>query len=118
MAPGQEDLFAEELARMGPSDQILFRMIVEQGNKLDEIARSLADHTQREGLRISGVEHGFPDDDPSSHRIYHEMIIRRAEQRAEFWQRLSVELAKWGLIGFLGWLAAAAYHEAAKGFMK
>lgn len=115
-APGQEDLFAEELARMEPSDQILFRLIQEQGHKLDEIAKALADHAQTEGQRISGIEQGFPDGDPSGHRLYHEMVIRRAEQRAEFWQRLSVELAKWGLIGFLGWLAVAAYHEAMKGF--
>lgn len=111
-----EDGFAEDLAGMSASDQILFRMIVEQGGKLDEIARALADHAQREGLRISGVELGFPGGDPSGHRAYHEAIIRRAEQRAEFWQKLSVELAKWGLIGFLGWLAVAAYHEAMKGF--
>ncbi|WP_417070840.1 hypothetical protein [Niveibacterium terrae] len=98
------------------SDHIFLELLKEQGAKLDRIADELRAHTQSEAQRMLAIEQGFPDDDPSGHRAYHEAIIRRAEQRAEFWQKLSVELAKWGLIGFLGWLAVAAYHEAMKGF--
>lgn len=45
----------------------------------------------------------FPQGDPTGHRRYHESSIRQAEAKAEFWSKMRVELAKYGLLGFAGW---------------
>lgn len=57
------------------------------------------------------IRRGFPGEDVEGHRHYHEAVIRRMEERAEFWRELSLELAKWGLLGFLGWLLVAAWQQ-------
>lgn len=57
------------------------------------------------------IRSGFPADDMAGHRAYHEAVIRRIEERAEFWRKLRLELAKWGLLGFLGWLIVAAWQH-------
>ena len=45
----------------------------------------------------------FPDGDPDGHRRHHELVIKREEERVLFWTTMKNELAKWGLIGFVGW---------------
>ncbi len=56
------------------------------------------------------VRHGFPTDDPDGHRIWHESEIKRIKDRAEFWQKMTYELSKYGLIGFIGWAAYALWQ--------
>lgn len=49
------------------------------------------------------MKEAFPEGDPDGHRRHHELVIKQAEEKAEFWQKMRLELAKWGLLGFLGW---------------
>ncbi|MGB4817556.1 MAG: hypothetical protein WBP33_00455, partial [Saprospiraceae bacterium] len=51
----------------------------------------------------------FPRGDPDAHRLHHELAIRKAEASASFWQTLATELAKYGLIGFIGWAGYALW---------
>ena len=60
----------------------------------------------------------FPDGDPSGHRLHHELVIKREEERMEFWSTMKKELAKWGLIGFVGWAFYYLWIAALKGPMK
>lgn len=46
----------------------------------------------------------FPGGDTAGHRLYHEEVIASMKARKEFWQKLTFELVKWGLLGFLGWM--------------
>jgi hypothetical protein len=49
------------------------------------------------------LSRSFPNGDAEGHRRFHEASIRAAEDRAKFWNTMRSELAKYGLLGFLGW---------------
>lgn len=49
------------------------------------------------------------------HRGYHDDIIETLRARREFWQKMSFELTKWGLIGFLGWFTVVVLWPATIG---
>lgn len=59
--------------------------------------------TQGDDLKTA-MDTAFPEGDADGHRRHHEAVIKAAEDRAKFWQSMRTELAKWGLIGFTGWL--------------
>jgi len=59
---------------------------------------------------ITHLYGGFPTDDPEGHRVWHESEIQRVKDRAEFWKKMTYELSKYGLIGFLGWTAYALWQ--------
>lgn len=101
---------------------MLFDLIAQQNQKLDDLtevvrdtAHELRAHAEGETIRIAAIAAGFPDSDPDGHRRYHEAEIKRIERRADFWQKMRLELAKWGLIGFIGWAAVALWQQALKG---
>lgn len=56
------------------------------------------------------IKSSFPDGDPDGHRRHHEAVIRKAEERAEFWATMRKELGKYGLIGFIGWAGYALWQ--------
>ena len=84
------------------SKQILERLdqITEQVQQLAELTHKLAA--------------GFPGDDPGGHRVYHEAVIRKIEARAEFWQKMTFDLAKYGIIGLAGWAFVALWQAAVR----
>jgi hypothetical protein len=51
----------------------------------------------------------FPEGDSSGHRIHHEMAIKAAEAKAEFWEKMRFEIFRWGLIGFIGWVVVSLW---------
>lgn len=60
---------------------------------------------------INGVfERAFPDGDPEGHRAHHELVIKREEERLEFWMSMRKEIGKWGLIGILGFIVVSAWQ--------
>jgi len=62
-------------------------------------------------LEVGQALHGFPNNDPKGHREYHEARINEINNRAEFWRKMTFELSKWGLVGFLGWAALAMWQS-------
>lgn len=55
--------------------------------------------------RIDDLARGFPGGDPDGHRRAHEALIRKAEERARFYEDLRGELAKkgvWAVLVLLG----------------
>ncbi|MCE4544588.1 hypothetical protein [Caballeronia sp. PC1] len=55
--------------------------------------------------RVDDLASGFPDNDPDGHRRAHEALIRKAEERAQFYADLRSELAKkgvWAVLVLLG----------------
>jgi hypothetical protein len=55
----------------------------------------------------------FPEGDADGHRRFHEANIKSAEKRAEFWTKMTYEITKWGLIGFLLWTLKTLVEAAA-----
>ena len=57
----------------------------------------------------------FPEGDLLGHRLYHEAVIDALRARREFWRKMTFELVKWGLIGFIGWGAIQLWYGALRG---
>lgn len=66
--------------------------------------RSLENIVTSIRLEINHALKGFPNDDPLSHREYHEAKIEQIKSRAEFWKKMTFELSKMGLLGFVAWV--------------
>jgi hypothetical protein len=61
------------------------------------------------------MNQAFPEGDADGHRRHHEAVIKAAEDRAKFWNTMSTELAKWGLIGFVAWIAVHMWQAFLQG---
>ena len=66
-------------------------------------------HTAEEVQMVSSFLKAFPNEDPVKHRLYHEAVMRAAEEQEKFWRELRLDIAKksmWGLVmlilGFIG----------------
>ena len=101
---------------------LLFDMLAQQNEKIDRLVVShgntqelLANHMKGEDQLIQEFKNAFPGGDPVGHRMYHEELINQAKVKKEFWLKLTFELAKWGLIGFLGWAVLQLWHGALQG---
>jgi hemerythrin len=96
----------------------LFNMMNTVLKKLDSLSltieaveTSLQDHMrdeEKEIERITTTLHtftgAFPDGDPHGHRAYHDAVISRIKKRADFYEKMTLALGEYGLIGFTGWL--------------
>lgn len=60
---------------------------------------------------MSRYASGFPGDDPDGHRKYHESLIERNKAYTDLGRKMLFELTKWGLVGFIIWIAAAGWHD-------
>lgn len=86
--------------------------ILDNQHKLDA---KLTDHMTNETQELAEamaqmMASAFPEGDPDGHRKHHELVIRQAEAKAVFWEKMRFELVRWGLIGFLGWAVYALWH--------
>ena len=77
-------------------------------DKIHEMDSKLTTHITDETLILAEeiaklMNSAFPAADPDGHRLYHEAQMRAAEDRADFWKKMRFEIAKYGLLGFLGW---------------
>jgi hypothetical protein len=57
----------------------------------------------------------FPAGDPQGHRAHHEAVIKKAEESAQFWKTMRVELGKWGLLCFVGFMLIAGWKHFLEG---
>lgn len=106
---------SEQIVERRQNQQILFDLIQQQNAKIDKLTEFVRSSTSNQAQRLESLASGFPSGDPAGHRRYHEAEIKRIERRAEFWSKLLLELSKWGLAGFLGWVAVTLWHEFIKG---
>lgn len=77
--------------------------------------RKLSEHMTSETKELEAamlrlMSDAFPAGDPGGHKRHHEAVIKEAEDRAEFWHKMRLELAKWGLLGFLGWAIVSLWQ--------
>lgn len=55
------------------------------------------------------------DPDLSGHAAAHKAQIELSQARRDFWNKLTFELSKWGMIGFLAWMISQAWIGMLKG---
>lgn len=55
------------------------------------------------------INSAFPDGDAERHRMYHDKLIKAAERKEQFWNKLLFELSKSGLMVFLVWACYALW---------
>lgn len=93
----------------------LASQISEVRNELGQAREELHRRAEMSSSQIEELRHAFPADDPAGHRAYHDEVIATARARKEFYQKLLFELAKWGLLGFVGWLFVSGWRDFLKG---
>jgi hypothetical protein len=89
--------------------------LIDNNEKHEETRTLLLNHMSGEDAVIAQFKSAFPAGDPKGHCEWHLAEIERIRSRKEFWQKMTFELAKWGLIGFLGWVVLQLWHGALQG---
>lgn len=104
------------------TDAVILEHVIALSDQVALLARSVASVTEEihhnakiAADRSDAILRAFPADDPAGHRAYHDELIAAEKARKEFWQKLFFELAKWGLLGFAGWLIVAGWSALLKG---
>jgi len=87
---------------------------------IDNLDKRLSKHMTDETMELAAeitklMKEAFPEGDPKGHRKHHEAVIAKAEARAAFWKKMLEEISKYGLLGFLGWLATVAWSAFVQG---
>lgn len=70
---------------------------------------NLETHELAEAI-TSLMKGAFPDGDPEGHRRRHELELEQLKERVEFWKKMRLSLAQWGLLGFIGWAGVALWN--------
>ena len=97
----------EEVERMWLIDARIDDMQERMGSIVTLVGKYMETHNH--------VMNAFPGGDIIGHKEAHQAWIRETERRAEFWRNMKMELAKWGLIGFTGWVLIQLWTGALKG---
>lgn len=106
--------------RMHRTDDAILLHIKELQASIKALDVKLTQHREAEESALAAAiaslrSDAFPDGDPDGHRRHHEALIKQAEARAQFWEKMKLELFKYGLIGFLGWAAIALWQAFLRG---
>jgi hypothetical protein len=92
-------------------DRALIELIRQVQGSMSRLEAALEQHILTQRLEIADVlTTAFPQGDADGHRRYHEAMIKAAEDRAKFWFDLRMSVAKWGLLGVLGWLVVLTWN--------
>lgn len=87
----------------------------EQQKSSVETCTKVCDQLEELHAKLDNILAGFPKEDPVGHRLYHEEVIESIRARKDFWRKLTFELTKWGLIGFVAWAALSLWTDFLKG---
>jgi hypothetical protein len=96
-----------ETERMRLIDQRIDDMQERMGSIVTLVGKYMETHNH--------VMNAFPGGDIVGHKEAHQAWIKETERRAEFWQKMKLELAKWGLLAFVGWVCIQLWHGFLKG---
>lgn len=84
--------------------------------KIEDLQHSVEEQT---ALALAGYplnKDGKPD--LAGHRSYHEELIEQERVRTEYWRKMTFELTKYGLIGFVLWALTQLWLAFIKGPIK
>jgi hypothetical protein len=98
----------EQLAERRPPSAELLELVKQVHDNQLAMDAKLTKHMTEETVELaeaiaSLMKDAFPEGDPGGHRRHHELVIKAAEEKAEFWQKMRIALSQYGLLGFAGW---------------
>lgn len=94
----------------------LSERIHEVGVKVDKIEKGLETLPEtREKTIATVLASALPGGDAAGHKLYHEDVMDALAARKAFWLKMRDELAKWGMIGFAGWVVFQLWHAFLQG---
>lgn len=99
----------------GNNENLLFELVKQHGEQLKDLSEKVVDmvalyhaHAKEEEILLKKVISGFPDGNPDLHRMYHEALILREENKKKLLeviaQKTLVGLIYAVLIGGASWL--------------
>lgn len=96
------------------NDSIAVLLMQQIHERINDMDKRLTQHMTDETLVLAEeiaklMNSAFPGSDPQGHRVYHESQMQAIADRAAFWKMMRNEVAKYGIIGVLGWLAYTAW---------
>ena len=102
--------------RTPPDPGATFLLIHSVLDMISAMDRKLSQHMTDETLELAEeiaklMNKAFVAGDPEGHRAFHQAQIEAAQERAEFWKTMRKELGKWGLLGFVGFVAVALWSH-------
>lgn len=105
----------QELAERRQDEHAILNLITEVHKDVRDLNKKLTNHMTDETHELANevaklMAAAFPEGDPTGHRKHHEFVIKQAERRAAFWTDLAASTAKWGLVGFMGWVVYAMWR--------
>lgn len=105
---------------MQRTDDAILLHIKELQASVKALDEKLTQHREAEEAALAAAmdslrSDAFPDADPDGHRRHHEALIKQAEARAAFWEKMKLELFKYGLLGFVGWAVFALWQAFLRG---
>ena len=76
-----------------------------------KLTEHIADETQSAANLIAELRGAaFVVGDAEAHKREHEAMVAAMERRAAFWTDIAASVAKWGVLGFLGFLVVAGWR--------
>lgn len=100
--------------RRAPVGEILLLIKQVHDNQVslsEKLNQHMNEETQELAQAITELmKDAFPGGDPSGHRRRHELELEELKEKAEFWKKMRLALAQWGLLGFAGWLVYTVWN--------
>lgn len=114
----------ENSVHKGTADLSKDAMVVQLLAMIDNLYNEVVKHIQSEqgtvNEIVSSIRHleekvellssAFPGGNHQAHREYHELLIENIRARKEFWKKLTADLIRLGVIGFLVWAGIALWR--------
>lgn len=89
---------------ISPDTRLLLKVLTRNRAETNRQMHKMIIEQQAIRARIERLEKGFPNDDPISHRRFHENVIEWYDLRNRIFREALVNIAKVGSVGALGWL--------------
>jgi hypothetical protein len=95
----------------------LVKKIHDSQKNLDaRLTQHMTEETSELAMAVAKImKDAFPEGDPLGHRLHHELVIKQAEEKAQFWAEMRIAAGKWLGLGILVFLLTAAWGQFLKG---
>ena len=97
------------------NEAVILALVHQIHDKVELLNMKLEQHMNDETTSLAAeikrlMERAFPDGDPDGHKAAHDAWIKKTEERAEFYKKMTFELSKGGLVVFAGWALLALWR--------
>lgn len=102
------------------NDSMVIVLMQQVHEKIEAMDKKLTQHMVDETSVLAEeiaklMNNAFPGSDPMGHRKAHEAQMEAIADRAAFWKMLRNEIAKYGIVGLLGWITYSLWMALLRG---